>query len=89
MSDKFIDEFLSTLKDTEEHNNVDSPQHYQLPSGAETISTIYDLLGHDGFNAYCVGNIVKYISRHKLKNGAEDIKKAKKYCEFILEYYYR
>lgn len=31
------------------------------------------------------GNIVKYITRHKDKNGAEDIKKVIHYAEMILE----
>lgn len=31
------------------------------------------------------GNIVKYITRHRSKNGAEDIKKIIHYCELILE----
>lgn len=30
------------------------------------------------------GNVVKYISRHSFKNGAEDIKKAVNYCQRIL-----
>lgn len=34
------------------------------------------------------GNVIKYITRHKLKNGKEDIKKAIHYCEFILRRYY-
>lgn len=34
------------------------------------------------------GNIVKYISRHRFKNGAEDIKKIIQYCEMILEFDY-
>ena len=33
---------------------------------------------------YAEGNVIKYISRHKVKNGAEDIRKAIHYCEFIL-----
>ncbi len=37
---------------------------------------------------YLEGNVIKYISRHKNKNGAEDIKKAIKYCEMILELEY-
>lgn len=37
---------------------------------------------------YLEGNVIKYISRHKGKNGAEDIKKAIKYCEMILELEY-
>lgn len=31
------------------------------------------------------GNIVKYVSRHRSKNGAEDILKAIDYCKMILE----
>ena len=31
------------------------------------------------------GSIVKYISRHRNKNGAEDIQKIKDYCDIILE----
>ncbi len=34
------------------------------------------------------GNIIKYISRHKHKNGAEDIKKVIHYAELILELQY-
>ena len=34
---------------------------------------------------FCEGNIIKYISRHRRKNGAEDIKKAIHYAELILE----
>jgi|TARA_R110000787_G_C13378596_1_gene441592 hypothetical protein len=34
------------------------------------------------------GNIVKYISRHRKKNGAEDIRKVIHYAELILELEY-
>ena len=34
------------------------------------------------------GNIIKYISRHKKKNGAEDIRKVIHYAELILELEY-
>ena len=37
---------------------------------------------------YCEGNVVKYVTRHKEKNGAEDIKKAIHYLRFILAYDY-
>ena len=33
-------------------------------------------------------NVVKYVSRHKDKNKADDIKKAIHYCKFILEFEY-
>lgn len=34
---------------------------------------------------FCEANVVKYISRHKDKNGKFDIKKVMHYCQFILE----
>jgi hypothetical protein len=37
---------------------------------------------------YMEANVVKYVSRHKSKNGAEDIKKAIHYLEMILEFQY-
>lgn len=32
------------------------------------------------------GNIFKYLCRYKYKNGAEDLKKARHYCEFWIKY---
>lgn len=37
---------------------------------------------------YLAGNVVKYVSRHKAKNGAADIKKAIHYLELILKLQY-
>lgn len=33
---------------------------------------------------YCEGNVIKYVTRHQDKNGAEDIRKAIHYLQFIL-----
>ena len=37
---------------------------------------------------YCAGNVIKYVTRHRKKNGREDIEKAIQYCQFILDYEY-
>ena len=37
---------------------------------------------------YLAGNVVKYISRYKLKGGEQDILKAIHYCQLILELEY-
>lgn len=37
---------------------------------------------------WCEGNVVKYVSRHREKNGAEDIKKAIHYLELLLQWEY-
>lgn len=34
------------------------------------------------------GNAIKYLCRHKAKNGAEDIKKVIHYCQLMLQLYY-
>ena len=38
--------------------------------------------------SFAEGNVIKYICRHKLKDGAKDIKKVIHYCELILELEY-
>ena len=35
------------------------------------------------------GNIIKYIVRHRLKNGLEDLMKAKHYIELLIEFEYK
>lgn len=34
------------------------------------------------------GNVIKYITRHGSKGGAEDVRKAMHYCQMILEFIY-
>lgn len=65
-------------------DSVNHPSHY-THGKIETIDKIEDVLGLEGFQAYCVGNAIKYLDRYKLKNGFEDIKKAQKYLEFYIE----
>ena len=35
--------------------------------------------------SFAEGNIIKYVVRHKHKNGLEDLLKAKKYIELLIE----
>lgn len=65
-------------------DSVNHPSHY-THGKIETIDKIEDVLGLEGFQAYCVGNAIKYLDRYKLKNGFEDIKKAQRYLEFYIE----
>jgi hypothetical protein len=55
--------------------------HYQLP--IQPVDYIYE----NGLG-YLEGNVVKYVTRHKTKNGAEDIRKAIDYLNMILEKVY-
>jgi hypothetical protein len=54
--------------------------HYQLP-----IQPIDYIVKNN--LGYREGNVIKYVTRHKDKNGAEDIKKAIHYLEMILKDY--
>lgn len=58
------------------------PAHYHT-GGIEPIEYI-NKNGLD-FNEGCV---IKYVTRHRRKNGAEDIRKAIQYCRFILRFQY-
>lgn len=62
----------------QEHDPVGettAPSHYARER--ETIDTIRDVLGDEGFKAFCVGNAIKYFDRAGRKGDAqEDLKKA-------------
>lgn len=66
-------------------DNVNKPSHYQLDCGVESIKIIEKILGKEGFVAFCLGNILKYLIRAEKKNKLEDYKKAAKYLEWIIE----
>jgi len=38
---------------------------------------------------WCQGNVVKYITRYKDKNGLEDLKKAKHYIDLLIQTEYK
>jgi len=37
---------------------------------------------------FCEGNVIKYVCRHRYKNGVEDLRKAKHYLELLAELVY-
>ena len=60
---------------SEQHDNINHPKHYTShPSGVECIQ----ITEHMGF---VLGNALKYIWRADLKNGVEDLEKAKWYIQ--------
>lgn len=64
-------------------DSVNHPSHY-THGKIETIDKIEDVLGLEGFQAYCVGNAIKHLDRYKLKNGLEDLKKAEWYLNRLI-----
>lgn len=65
-------------------DNVNQPIHYTT-GGIETIDFIKAKLGREGFIAYCIGNVMKYITRYQHKNGIEDLNKAMVYLGWAIE----
>lgn len=63
---------------------VHQPEHYTV-GGIETIDFIRAKLGPEGFTAYCLGNVLKYISRYQYKNKEEDLQKALVYMTWAAE----
>jgi len=68
---------------TEHPYNANSRQeggsHYQ-----DKAIQPWDYIVSNGLG-YLEGNIVKYVSRYKDKNGIEDLKKAKHYLDKLIE----
>ena len=64
---------------------VNHPAHYTA-GGIECIDALaaatVDLTG---IEAVCTANAIKYLWRWKLKNGAEDLKKAQWYINHLIE----
>jgi len=74
------------FEDIDSYDPVNKPAHYNLSGGIECIDYIKQVLGTDGFIAYCHGNMIKYQHRHKYKtNPVEDMKKAQWYLNKMLE----
>lgn len=66
-------------------NAVNHPDHYNAGK-IECIDAIKSAVtGLDPFDAFCAGNAIKYIWRHKHKGSLEDIKKAIWYLNFLME----
>lgn len=64
-------------------DNVNHPTHY-TSTKIETIEIIRDKLTEEAFEGFCIGNVLKYVTRYKLKNGLEDLKKARWYLDKII-----
>lgn len=68
------------------HDNVKHPSHY-TNGDIEVIDYMQDKLSPQEFEGYCIGNVIKYTSRYKKKNGVEDLKKARWYLNRAIATY--
>lgn len=80
------------------HNDWDIENFVPLNESAKSIQ-----IGGNHYSKYVIqptefihrnnvpfieGNIIKYVLRHKSKNGIEDLKKAKHYIDLLIEFEY-
>ena len=65
-------------------DKVNHPNHYTFGE-IEVIDYIRDKLSPDNFCGYCEGNVLKYVSRWRHKNGIEDLKKAQVYLNWLIQ----
>lgn len=63
-------------------DNVNSPKHYTTYS-IEVIDFIEEVAAcYTGRNAYCIGNVIKYVTRAPHKGSMlEDLQKARWYLD--------
>lgn len=70
--------------DDEAPDAVNHPFHY-TDKEIEVIEYIEDTLLPMEFTGYCMGNVIKYVSRWRLKGGVEDLKKAAVYLDWAVQ----
>ena len=76
-------EKLFNNTENKQEDNVNHPSHYTFGK-IELMDYIEDKLSDVECEGYFVGNIIKYVSRFRKKNGIEDLKKAQWYLNRLI-----
>ncbi len=63
---------------------VNHPSHY-TSGKIEVIDYIRDKMSARDFTSFCQGNVLKYVSRWRDKDGVQDLKKAQVYLNWMIE----
>lgn len=66
-----------------QNDPVNSPSHYV--GKIECIDYLRDKLTQEEFTGFCMGNVLKYSSWWRKKDGLQDLKKAKVYLDWAIE----
>ena len=67
------------------NDNINHPAHY-TSGKIETIDYIADKLTPEEYRGFLKGNVIKYLSRERLKGGVEDLKKARWYLDRLIAF---
>mgnify|MGYP003089317562 FL=1 len=66
-------------------DNVNKPSHYQGRYGMESIDALRNFMTPEQLKGFYLGNALKYLLRHQKKNGLEDLKKARKNLDWLID----
>ena len=67
------------------HDSVNNPKHYQGRYGLESINVLRNFMTSEQLKGFYLGNALKYQLRYQKKNGLEDLKKARKNLDWLIE----
>ena len=73
------------LYDVVHEDKIDKPKHYQGKFGLEAIEVVRNFMTTEEIRGFYKGNTLKYILREAKKNGLEDLKKARKNLDGLIE----
>ena len=74
-----------TSGDGEIFDKVTNPEHYKGINGPEVIEAHKNFLAEEVLRSYYKGSIIKYLLHEREKNGLEDLKKARKHLDWLIE----
>lgn len=93
---EYLDKSRKAKTDEEKEDPVNHPNHYEMVGPFESFDIIVESLGIEETRYFCQGNVIKYQTRYKQKNGEEDLRKRHWYskmdqmlakCKSIEDYY--
>ena len=91
---------INQVRDTATYNNKDLMKRESTNDAEEKLQSTEDPINPSHYTSFTiapneyitanqleweVGNVIKYISRYHLKNGLEDLRKAQKYIELLID----
>lgn len=81
MEEIHAENLLKTKED-----KVNNPSHYKGKFGLEAIEVVRNFAGNlSAVQGFYWGNAIKYLLRFQGKNGLEDLKKARKNLDWLIE----
>ena len=68
-----------------EYKDVKNQQHYTAQA-VQAIEYMEITMTPEQYEGYLLGNVIKYVSRYRGKNGLEDLRKAKVYMAWLVDH---